>query len=336
MGEFSKDWSTDTQKQIRDAYSTYEIAKLMPFNDFFQFEEITYNGRFAKLRKQWKDDAGAVIKEMKANGLPANAANSLTNTEAANPTVEFFGSHVLDVLLYKFIPQVAEEARNLVTERIQSVIFAKTGDLPRWSVVAHSLGTAVAHDSLHAMFTQEINGKTLQGLTKAQLIMMIANVSRVLQEEGVEVYASAVRPGEGESGVCNFYLNAYHEWDPIASVKPFRPLDDWPDLATRLLDPERFKHIPINAFQHKNIHALSHYLADPKVHVELFCALMPLRRAINDEEFKNAKKVFQAATPFGQFAALQQSLQSLQLNETSSWHETIDKFKAFFATLKDF
>jgi hypothetical protein len=336
MGEFGKDWSLDTQKQIADAYATYNISKQMPFGDFFQFEEITYNARFAKLRKQWKDDTGAVLKKMKAEGLPENAAADLAKTEASNPTAEFFGSHVLDVLLYRFIPQVAEEARNLVTKRIQEVIFPKVGDFPRWSVVAHSLGTAIAHDSLHAMFTHVKDGRTLQGQTKAQVIMMIANVSRLLEEKGVDVYRSLVRPGEASNGICNFFLNVRHDWDPFPAPKAFRPLDDWPDLATRQLNPPRFQHIPINAFQHKNVHALSHYLSNPKVHAALFNALMTFKGAISDKELEQARLTHEAATPFGQFEALQKELKGFQIAEESTWKDVINAYKGFFATIQKF
>jgi len=336
MGSFSKDWSADTQKQISSLYATYNIATQLPFDDLFRFEEITYNGRFDKLRKQWKDGAAGVLRELKKGGLPESAAKDLANTEADSTTEEFFGSHVLDVLLYRFIPQVAEEARTLVSKRIQEVIASGSGDTPRWSVIAHSLGTAVAHDSLHAMFTQKVEGRSLQQLTKAQAVIMVANVGRLLEQNSVDVYKSVVCPGFAEHGTCDFYLNIWHEWDPFPRPKAFRPLNDWPDVATRQLRPERFVAAPINAFQHKNVHALSHYLSDPKAHVPILRALSPMAGAITDEELRKASAAHEAATPFGQFEALQAELKKLQIAEEASWKEIIATFKGFFATIRKF
>ena len=336
MGTFTKGWSEDTQKQISSLYATYNISKQLPFDELFRFEEITYNGRFDTLRKQWKDSAAAVLKELKKGGLPDAAANDLANTEAGSTTEEFFGSHVLDVLLYRFIPQVAEEARALVAKRIQDVISPKTGDLPRWSVIAHSLGTSVTHDSLHAMFTQQVNGRTLLGLTKAQAVVMVANVSRVLEQDTVDVYKSVVHPGLFENGICDNYVNVFHEWDPFPRPKAFRPLADWPDVATRQSRPERFVSAAINAFQHKNVHALSHYLSDPKTHVPIFRALLPIEGAISDDELRKASAIHEAATPFGQFEALQKELKKLQIAEESSWKQVIQAFKGFFATINEF
>lgn len=334
MGDFSKGWSTPVQAQLRALYAKYDIAKALPFDDVFAFEEVVYNGRFEKLRKQWTSGAAAVIKELRKGGLPDNAATDLLRSEARAADDEFVRSHLLDVLLYRFVPEVAEEARALVAKRIQEVIFPKRGDPPRWSVIAHGLGTAVAHDSLHAMFTHTAGGRTLLGLTKAQAIVMIANVSRLLEQRSVDVYTSVVRPGLGDQGICEFYVNVWHEWDPLPRPKAFRPLHDWPDVATRLARPDRFVGAAINAFQHRNVHALDHYLADPGAHVPIFRALLPVPDAIPEVELARAVAAHEATTPFGQFEALQRALKELQLAEEASWKQVIAAFKRFTATVR--
>jgi hypothetical protein len=337
MGEFADGWSAPVQKQIADAYAAYAIARHLPFKDFFQFEEVTYNRRFDALRKRWRDDSAAVMALLKKGGLEKSAVNRLASVAAAAGTEDqFLSSHVLDVLLYRFVPTVAEEARNVVALRIlETLMAAPVFDQPRWSVIAHSLGTAVTHDTLHALFTQGVQGQSLLGKTKAQLVMMVANVSRLLEERNVDVYNSVVKPSASPAeGVCHQYLNAKHDWDPIPRPKEFRPLDDWPDVLTRT--EKRFEAVTINAFQNKNIHGLSHYLAHPKVHVALFRRLLPIAGAISDDELATAAALHEAATPLGQFAALQQELRKLQIAEESSWAQVIAAFQGFFNTLRDF
>ena len=337
MGEFAKGWSADIQKQIAAAYSTYAISKVLAFNDFYRFEEINYNQHFDKLRKKWRDDAKAVGAELKKGGLETSAVGKLTAAGGkAGTEDEFLSSHVLDVVLYRFVPMVAEAARTEVAKRIlDTLVAAPALDPPRWSIVAHSLGTAVTHDALHALFTQGVKGQTLIGKTKADVVMMIANVSRLLEDPSVDVYKSVVRPSASPAeGICRYYVNARHEWDPIPIPKAFKPLDDWPDVPTRQED--RFRSVTINAFQHKNIHGFGHYLSNPKVHVALFNALVPMKAAIPDDEAKEASMKFEASTPFGQFEGLQQAIKKFQIAEESTWAQVIAAYTGFFETLKAF
>ncbi len=270
---------------------------------------------------------------LKKGGLETSAVNKLVSVSAAaGAEDQFLSSHVLDVLLYRFVPTVAEEARNVVAGRILETLMAAPAiDQPRWSVIAHSLGTAVTHDGLHALFTQGVQGQSLLGKTKAQLVMMVANVSRLLEEGQVDVYKSVVRPSASSAeGVCHQYLNVRHDWDPIPRPKEFRPLDDWPDVLTR--KEKRFEAVTINAFQNKNVHGFGHYLANPKVHVALFRRLLPMEGAISDDELATAAALYEASTPLGQFQELQQELKKFQIAEESSWAQVIAAFQGFFET----
>lgn len=333
MGDFSDGWSTSVQKQITDSYSSYGIAQSLGFNDLFRFEEITYNRRFDALRKQWRDDSGAVLDLLKTGGLDNSAVGKLAKAGgAAGAEGQFFSSHVLDVLLYRFVPMVAEEARTIVSKRILDTVLGSDQGL-KWSVIAHSLGTAVAHDSLHALFTQTVGGNSLRGTTQAQVLMMVANVSRLLEEDKVDVYKSMVRPGTSES-VCRHYINAKHDWDPFPRPKEFKPLDDWPSVTARKAG--RYVPITINAFQNKNLHGLSHYLSNPKVHVALFRRLLPIDGVISDDELNTAAALYESSTPLGQFEELQQSLKKFQIAEEATWAQIIAAFEGFVDTVKAF
>ena len=134
--------------------------------------------------------------------------------------------------------------------------------------------------------------------------------------------------------MCRHYINAKHDWDPFPRPKEFKPLDDWPDVATR--KEGRYVPITINAFQHKNIHGFSHYLSNPKVHVPLFRRLLPIEGVISDDELSTASALYESATPLGQFEALQQSLKKFQIAEEATWAQIISAFEDCVDTVEKF
>jgi hypothetical protein len=133
-----------------------------------------------------------------------------------------------------------------------------------WSIIAHSLGTAVAHDTLHSWFTQPLpDGKGTLGEHKApRLLQMVANVSRLLQTKP-DVFDSSVRPGQA----CDFYFTAHHPLDPATIIKPFLPAN-WPGGT----EAQKFRLAVLqhDFIQQPNIHDLAHYLRHPDVVIPMF------------------------------------------------------------------
>lgn len=334
-----KTWSDTVQAQLRATYSAYGIAKALPFDDCFEFKPITYDDRLEKIRTRWKTDAEDVLAKLADGGLNAPAVKALANVAAAPADDGPLGTAAMDVVLYRFFPTVAEAIRTEVVDAILSSVFdEEAGESREWSIVAHSLGTAVTHDALHALYTSTVHGQAFAGLSKARVVMMLANVSRLLEEKKVDVYRSTCRPGAAATdGVCRYFINAIHDWDPIPKPREFRPVDDWPSIQARM--EGRFVPVRINAFQHKNIHAFTHYLANPKVHVPFFRHLFKFglpEQVINAKEYDNAVALFESQTPFGTFEALQQKLKPLQLGEAASWKDLINAFSRFAAAVKGF
>ena len=172
---------------------------------------------------------------------------------------------MLDVLLYRYT-DVGEQIRVAVAKSIVEELIK--GSKPRaFHFIAHSLGTSVLHDTLHKMYSskpwrdkKKINSLFTPRNYTADSVMMVSNVSRVVQSFK-QAYKSRVKPGT--RGVCDSFLNINHKYDPFCQVMPFDPDSEWrigrnfEDLNPRLItDP--------------NTHDLSHYLANPSVHVPVF------------------------------------------------------------------
>jgi hypothetical protein len=217
--------------------------------------------------------------------------------------------------MYRFLPQVREQVRASVRKQILDVLKAKAMNEPiRWSVIGHSLGTSVVHDTIHAMYTDK-KAPLVASDTRPKVIAMIANVSRVLETDS-DVYTSFTHPSlDKAAGACDYLINARHEWDLFTVPKMFRPTDDWPDLDTR--HAGRYVPVTINAIANKNIHDVAHYLANPKVHVALFRALT-FQSAVSDDEAAVASRRYEEATPLSKFDSLIKKLKSIDLGEESA------------------
>lgn len=332
MGEFADGWADDTKNQLARLYGKYDsVPGLPPFDDL-KLVEITYNHLFEALRDQWRTNSQAVLDKLSDGGLEGGALNQLTELGAAPAQEGFLATHVLDVFLYRFVGQVAEQVRtHVATKLLEEINALPVTEIRRWSIISHSLGTAVSHDSLHALFTAP-GAVGQQRPPRANLVAMVSNVSRLLQND-IDAYLSEAHPSaDPDKGVCAYYLNAKHDWDPFVRPKEFRPLDDWPDPLTRAQN--RYVPITINAFAEKNIHSLSHYLENPKVHIPLFRRLTRSGDILlTDEVLATASAVYEMSTPFGQFEKLQDQLKDLQLADSATWHQTLRAFRKFFDAL---
>lgn len=330
MGDTQPGWSQAIQQAIRTSYASYPgLSLLVPFDTTFSFCEINYNDKFDARRQAWAQNAQTVLSALAQSGLDAPAVKLLTTYSAETGKENFLATHVLDVLLYRFIPQIAEQIRTSVQKQILQTLAAQPeNETINWSIIAHSLGTAVTHDTLHAMYS---GGGLPPSVTRPKLIAMIANVSRVL-ETGADVYTSKVHACiDPTKGICDYFLNARHEWDPIPVPKQFKPVDDWPDLATRR--EQRFQNLAINAIEAKNVHDFAHYLKNPKVHIALFRALT-WNNLIDEASAAGAIAQYEAGTPLAQFQNLTTKLKQLWPNEQASWKEIITCFRKFQELVK--
>lgn len=335
MGDTTNDWSAEWQELLRDRYQSYDVSRLMRFDDLFEFVEINYNNLFDDRRDAWKNAAAKVIDAMQDSGLSAKAARTLADLASKPADDTFFNTHWLDVMLYRFIPPVAEQVRTRVeVQMLEALRKRPANEVTRWSILAHSLGTSVTHDVLHQMFSPNrpaARGILPPGVLRPRVLMMTANVSRLLESRTLvsDVYQSAVHPSESTaSGACDYFLNVRNEWDPIPKPKMFRPTDDWPDPLSRAQD--RYRNILINSIENVNVHDVAHYYRNPRTHIPLF-RLLTVPALLPDAEASRAIAAFDAATPLARVAAERKKLQKLSLaDDERDWSKILQMLVAYF------
>jgi hypothetical protein len=270
-------WWTDLVASIRGYAKPFghdkDFVTSKPKSGQVLIVPLTYHGFFDDLRKSWRqqtpNDTGWIplVQQL----LLADPAMAGRVPGWAVTAGEFFWSHVLDVLLYRFIPVgFTTPIRDDVALQIETAWHqADVDNGVRTPVhfLAHSLGTAVLHDAICRMASFPEFGP---GTHSINSIVTLANVSSVL-ENGNPTYDSADRTvhcAPPPPGMTQAHFSFRHELDPIAAVKAFDGVSHgWParDHRSQVV------------FEVKdwNVHGYTHYLDNPAAHFPLLDRLWP-------------------------------------------------------------
>jgi len=322
MGTHPEKWSEGTRKLLTDAYNSYPDLNIIPLEDRFEFVEICYDNIFEDIRKRWKNESESILKVMGANGLDGDLIKKLVEAGQYPSKDNFLWTHVLDVLLYRFAPTVSMAVRVTVANQIMKRLDTG-GEIPAWSVLAHSLGTSVAHDTLNDLYHTAVPGKSKLSLstgdTSAELVMMVANVSRVLELTSDLVYSSYLRPSSTilPDRVCRYYFSVAHRRDPFTWFKTFDPPPPWPDAVST----SNFKALQVRHLLDWNVHDLNHYLKGPQVHIPLFRYLAAAIKKFVDE------------WQTGSWAKIDEVLENILPHQNGSWTELISSLLKYGALL---
>ena len=337
MGTHDRTWQQSGVDVLSSAYTEYAALANRSLTDDIEVIPIVYNDTIEVWRERMAKDFGE-FRSAFSGQLDANEAkgakfdNHLDQLESwigAGSSPGFAWSHAADVLIYKWMSTVRMAIDVSVATQIVGAL-AKT-NTPRWSIVSHSLGTSVTHNVLHMLYTSgtQSTRKLDPVQTRPHVLLMVANVSRVLQRDGAKVYDTKVRPGRSSTGaICSYYLNARHRYDPFVYPKPFSP-DLWPESGTYAFNG--YQHIqPAHIHFGKNdlhkVHDFDHYLRNPRVHVPLFRALMG-DAMIPDDEYLKAKTTFDSSVVSDGMDAARSKLESLLPPHSAGWQRILSLMK---------
>jgi hypothetical protein len=294
MGKHGTPWAEDaagpatTLAALSARYAHF--AERIPLADLVEVVPVRYDEVFREAIGRWRGEAGAA-----ANAAAYDPGEVLTSVLSGFQDASeesFWWSHVADAVMYRCLGWYRQRVRTHViaqiAERIEQA-WAADGTA-RCSVVAHSLGTAVAHDSVHLLGTHRWGHAANPfhpSHWRFQHLVMLANTSRLLQLPDDQVptaYSSIVRPGpvEDPKSYCASYWNVRHDHDLVAVPRQFAPVGWRKEFSTLVVDH----------YHDANIHGFSHYLVNPRVHVPLLRRLTKTS-AITPQEEVAAVDAFQ-------------------------------------------
>lgn len=244
-------------------YPSYQSIK---FEDEVDLKPISYDHIFEERRKALADSGLGVkdlIQEMGGVDLP-RVVEAIAGIDAELGGDKFAHTHLLDVVLY--LTLVGEKVRLYVEQEIVGILREYPGS--NVSFLAHSLGTAVLHDSLQKLYTTGGSGGTQinTGQFNFSSIWMFANVSQLITTFSGLAYPtnSLVKPGPG--GCTNTFFNVFNTFDPF-TLKPFKRFDPpndgkWIDKTTYQYS---YRSIETSKVSRGNTHSIEGYLEDPGV-----------------------------------------------------------------------
>lgn len=313
---------------------------------------ITYDDIFEDQREDWANSASSVLDFVTNN--PSKAPGGQLGDAEARQILQlqqtagldtFFNSHLLDVLLYRFTFR-GDQVRARVAKKILSELKkGRSSGQHTYSIMAHSLGTAVVHDTLHALRTASTNEapgfpKPTTPLTQAIHLFMIANVSRVLQNQQrtPPAYLSVVKPATAAKGACKYMYTATHDLDPIAKTKEFAPtIDVWLHGETtkersingQRIDFPRYHGIAIRRVLQANVHDWVHYIQNPHVHRHILNAFTTTQIEASSQAFKQALKTHRSGSLVGAGQDLLDTIESLSISEPTSIQQIYTAWSKF-------
>jgi hypothetical protein len=288
--------------------SPEEYAEIIP---------VAYNDIFDDHRQKMADRATPIAERLQSipgmgGDFLSDAISAMTEVESDINDDDFFKTHWLDVLFYRFTT-LGEVARIRLGQRISHAVGTVNGGASRVHLLGHSLGTAVVHDCLAKLYDDDYVFGDLDNLSdvmhKLGSVHMVANTSRVL-ESFVDVANSVVKPGPG--GCTRNYREYRHALDPITWPKSFNPTDNGGWISNDSWFFKRYELITPSSItnEHGNTHNIRHYLANPLVHLQLFKRVFEIE--FTEEQKKEGHEKYISLTLQGVAGDLQDSLETLK------------------------
>lgn len=313
----AKDGPIPTLTEAASHYAGFSAQA--PLSDVVEFVEITYDDIFSKILTRWAELANAITGKLPEATPEAIKAITTKLGEVDQPD-NWFATHALDVAFYWGFALIRRLVQLRVATKLMRTISQHaslaSGEDRKYILIAHSLGTTVAHDSIHKMAKTAWLGDSASALEvvnaqdpddlvsaadledaiarfgmhpfgpgtfKFNAIYMIANTSRLLQKSANSAYLSVVKPifsaGGPTTNSCLRFINVDHFLDPIGKVRRHRAEEAWPNAARFGTAQDMFD---VRHIHDVNVHALEHYLIHPRVHADILFEIAPTRFSNDD------------------------------------------------------
>lgn len=333
LGDFGKSFISS----INTALNRHEKHKTRKFEESIDVFEFNYSGFFDDARKKMSDNAKKVAARLAAIDGLGNAEHlvgELSSLDSELSGNKMFYTHWLDVFFYTTL--LGASVRASLARRIAALVGKYDGH--NVHIIAHSLGTAVLHDTLHLMYRPESDPNLeFQDLTitnhKLRSIWMVANVSRMLDKfTGLtDPYKSIVKPGD--HGCCASLFNVHHKFDPFTLPSPFAPINNGSWLGVSATEYISYFHdIPTTLITDKNTHSFTRYVEDPAVSTRMLYAMLDdYDPTINEQEEIVNDYIKKSIS--GAYAVADNALSIIKEGSNPSWSDYIRAAKAL-ETLK--
>jgi len=343
IGKHSNEWVEDVddgglsfEGLLSSLWNTYSATKSKgAFAQRVKLHSVHYDDENDKIFATWEDQAKKLKEALSLSPLLLDQVGWFTDAidkaSAAKNQSDWRYTHLMDLLLFAGSPSIQDRLVTYVgTQMAQIIKGADSGD--RFSLVAHSMGCAMAHKVIQALYNEGVQTplgpQTLRGDFQFEHVSMVANTSYALSRDRKNHYAGIVRPSlSAGEGCCFTFLNINHRLDPIGQFEPFDARKDPRWLDPRIEGRGWYRDLVPNRISSKNIHAITHYFRDPSVHIPFFELAFDAR--FSDTERGTATDRFIASTPEGKFKALKSQFDLLDVTNKTSIRDFMQAIRNF-------
>jgi len=321
IGRHGKGWCDSTDGPVaalNEAMKQYDCFQGKPLSNYVDVVEICYDDLFDLVLAQWvklAQDLGPVAGNIDFVG---EVQQLLIDAGGKTSLYADFGG---DVLLYGGFDLVARAARLRCASIFAGEILKRhlaAADLnenfPKVGIVAHSMGTAVAHDALWTLATADfLKDKSTLAKSKAHSDLPGLTGTDTLRDDQRENFervekaavdhpdrpmpipvntlmlVSNVIPLISRSGgdylvskqgnvmQCAAFRDVNNRFDPVCNVKKF-------DVGART----NGRRIDVNHIHIPNVHGFGHYMSNPLVHMPL---LTRMTDVVTQPDIARSKKL---------------------------------------------
>ena len=302
VGRHAAGWSGEPAGALETAMRLYPncFPAGSRLEDYVKVVEIRYDDLFDTVLDRWRQLAEALPAPAGAINWTAKVTQLLRKAGDDRNTFARYGG---DVLLYCGFALVARAVRLRIDAIVAATIYEEhqaatdaDRDPPKFAVVAHSLGTALAQDALYQLATgrwsdepenlgaavREFAART--DLTAAQRQALVRDLSGagaspsgsialdldglfLVSDTSPLLHQSPLYSELQIDGVydCHAVWSVNHELDPISKVG---------GAGAGAARPDR-RDVVVKHVHEANIHGFAHYLSHPAVHAEIFRLMIP-------------------------------------------------------------
>jgi hypothetical protein len=302
-GPQGEDWASrggGPVAALEQAAASHPWFARRPLASLLDVVPIRYDDIFSRILGRWKDMAEQ-IRDATGGGSEETVNLAVDLTAAVGAGADGFLRRGGDMMLYKTARLFAQRVQIRVITRLAQTIAERTAEAgagpARFSVAAAGLGTAVAHDALHLLGSEEwmaeraagSDDKAAADAERAALeqargrlaaaaaganpfspqvfrfdsLFMMGNTSALLSTVKGAPHDSLVRPAltSGDGAYARFYYNFTHRNDPLARVSRCFVPQRWKDARVA------FEVSDLDHYYQRAICDLGHYLIHPRVHL---------------------------------------------------------------------
>ncbi len=292
-----------------------------------EFIEFNYSDFLDEIRARDATHAASIAEHLtllKGRGLGASVVEELTSFFSDFDEDEMLYTHWMDVIYYGLMFW-GEKIRVDCAKKLNDVLVTAHAENRGVHIVAHSLGTAVLHDTLAKLYRGDVDlTSTVTNLDIAKFsvksIWMVANVSRLLNIlNGIADPNHSIVHSGTEGCTASFY-NVRNQFDPFTWLKKY-------DRQAANLDT-----IEVNTVRQLNTHDIKEYMATPYVADCFFASV--LGSTLTLAQWDKGVAAHGETTVNKSVDELEHAFANLR--QVSGTTGKVDALKKFFTLLKDF